>query len=355
MKLKKLFSFFFLVSLLLGQTKLDLFHQGKNLDFRAAPLTAPIRMGTLLPGSCGLGEFFFLTGTAEGGSLHACTGQSVWTEVKGALPGGGGTGYVLTSVGGETTWAPILGDIEGFPGTLAVTALRGQPVAAAPPQNGQALVWNGTAWTATTLNTAPGTLVLEANGVVVGTQGVHNILPGFGLLTSIVDTGTKLAVQNSVDSAVMLSRTAYQAGTELRCASGSNSGTAYSCSLSPELTAYPQDMVLNWKPDLSNTGSSVTLEIDGLGAREIRRRDGVTEPAEGEIRAGEIYPLWFDGIRFRMLGETSGLIPSGPAAPACTAAQRGKLWLTASGPGTGDLVSVCLKDENDNFAWRAIP
>jgi hypothetical protein len=338
-----------------GQS-VDLARQGKNLDFRTSTnVTAPIRMGTLLPSACGLGEFVFLTGIPAGGSLYVCSNTDTWTEVRGAFPAGGGSGFVLASSTNGNFWAPIVGDVTGFPGTIQVSGLRTRPLSAAAPQNGQALLWNGTEWAPATLNTAPGTLTVEANGVIAGTRGVHNYLPGFGLLTAITDTGSRLTLQHFVDASVMLTRAAYQEGQEVRCLSSSASSTAYTCALAPPISQYVTGMRLEWRPDVNGAGGATTLNVNGLGPRPVKLRDGAADPRATDLKAGQVYPIWFDGAGFRILGNIEGLLPAASSRPDCAAASRGQMWLTAAGLGARDELAVCAKDENDAFVWRVIP
>jgi hypothetical protein len=344
----------FCVSILISQTRLDLSKQSKNVDFRAAVSTAPVQMGTLLPSSCVLGEFFFLTGIAEGGLLHVCTNPNIWTDLKASLPAGGGTGHVLTKDSGLASWAAITGDVSGFPGPLRVTALRERPLSTTVPQVGQALVWTGQQWSPVTVNGAPGTLALESNGVVAGTRGVHNMVPGFGLLTLITDTGTKLNIQQAVDPAVILSRAEYQTSQALQCNSSGNSASSYSCTMSPTLMQYGSGMVFYWKPDVDGAGGATTLAIDSLTAKDLKLQDGITNPRSRDILAGQLYPVWYDGTVFRMLGVMLGTIPGQQPRPVCTVDYRGQLWLTGGNTGAKDTVAVCAKDANDAYGWQVL-
>ena len=348
------FFIFLSAAILVAQTKLDLSKQGRNVDFRAAGTTAPIQMGTLLPSSCGLGEFFFLTGIAEGGLLHACTNPNIWTVVKASLPAGGGTGFVLTTDSGVANWYGITGDVSGFPGPMQVTALRTRPLSTTNPQVGQALVWTGQQWAPGTVNGAPGTVVLESNNVVAGTRGVHNLVAGFGLLTLITDTGSKLNIQQAVDPAVMLSRAQHQTGQVLQCNSSGNSASGYSCAMSPVLTVYATGMMLYWRPDVDGTGGATTLAIGSLAAKSLKLQDGLSDPRSSDILAGQMYPLWYDGTVFRMLGVMPGQVPSRQPRPGCTLDFRGQLWLLPGITGAKDTVAICAKDGNNTYDWRAL-
>lgn len=72
-----------------GQTQIDLKGQARNVDFSTAPATKPFQVGTVLPGTCGVGEAFFKTDEAPGNNLYGCTAPNVWTLEAG---GSGGSG-----------------------------------------------------------------------------------------------------------------------------------------------------------------------------------------------------------------------------------------------------------------------
>ena len=40
--------------------------------------------------------------------------------------------------------------------------------------------------------------------------------------------------------------------------------------------------------------------------------------------------------------------------PACTAATRGRMWISQGGPGVADELSVCMKSAADVYAWRTV-
>jgi hypothetical protein len=75
-----------------GQTEVDLRTQSKNVDFSAAPSTKPIQTGTTIPGTCAVGQMFFLTTAPAGSNVYGCQATNVWT-----LEGGGGNGGGATA------------------------------------------------------------------------------------------------------------------------------------------------------------------------------------------------------------------------------------------------------------------
>src|ERR1035437_954980 len=70
-----------------GQTQIDLQAQSKNVDFTSSPTTRPLKSGVTLPGTCTVGEMFFLTNAVAGANLYGCASANSWTIES---SGGGG-------------------------------------------------------------------------------------------------------------------------------------------------------------------------------------------------------------------------------------------------------------------------
>jgi len=64
---------------LIGQTKVDLQSQSKNVDFSAAPSTRPTQTGTVLPAVCPVGALFYKMDAFAGQNLYGCTAINTWT------------------------------------------------------------------------------------------------------------------------------------------------------------------------------------------------------------------------------------------------------------------------------------
>jgi hypothetical protein len=99
-----------------------------------------------------------------------------------------------------------------------------------------------------------GSMTFESSVVMIGARPVENFVPGLGLLTILTDTGAQINVQQSLDTAVALTRVQDQSGGDLLCASSSGSPSAYTCAMSPTLTSYSTGMALHWKPDVGCAG-----------------------------------------------------------------------------------------------------
>jgi len=198
-----------------------------------------------------------------------------------------------------------------------------------------------------------GNLTIDLNGTVVGTRAIANFIPGAGILDTLVDTGSQINIQQNVDTGLILSRANHQSGQTLLCASASGSATTYTCAMTPTLTTYTTGMVLNWTPDVSGAGGPTTLNVDALGAEPVKLSDGATDPALGDVIAGKMNAIWFDGTVFRLMNSSPVSALTG-AQPTCSVALRGRFWTVFGATGTKDSVTVCAKDATNAYAWRTI-
>jgi hypothetical protein len=166
-----------------AQTRIDLRTQGKNVDFSAATSTKPFRTGTVLPGSCSVGETFFKTDVVAGQNLYACTAQNVWTLQSGAsgVPSAtGNANRVLSNDGATAAWRSLGGDVGGRPDAVTVTGIQGRPVGSTTPADGQVLRWDEAAgaWQPAVAPTAGGSnysQAFTAQTVVSMPGGAHGL------------------------------------------------------------------------------------------------------------------------------------------------------------------------------------
>lgn len=75
----------------------------------------------------------------------------------------------------------------------------------------------------------------------------------------------------------------------------------YVATLNPALSAYAEGVTLRLKVNIANTGAS-TLNVNGLGAKGIKKSSGSAVSA-GNLKAGSIYTLTYDGTDFILQGE----------------------------------------------------
>ena len=143
-------------------------------------------------------------------------------------------------------------------------------------------------------------LSIQNGGTSIGTESTLNFVSGLGTVNAVTDIGGKINIQQAADTAVLLSKASHQSGTALLCQSTGGSGGDYNCAMTPTLTAYTTGMVLQWKPDVTSADTTVTLNVDVIGAAAVREADGVSGPVPGEIVPGMLYQIWYDGTVFRL-------------------------------------------------------
>jgi hypothetical protein len=209
-------------------------------------------------------------------------------------------------------------------------------------------------WTMQSGSGGAGGVNVESAGTLVGSNSTLDFSGGAGIVYAISNIGSAISIQTAANTAVIPTLASDQAGGVRFCASSSGSVTSYTCAMSPTLTLYTAGMVLDWKPDVTASGGGATLNVDFLGARSIKLPDGVTDPAPGDIVAGRMQQIWYDGTGFRILSEVIPAGVLGDALPACGTLVRGRLWYIAGAPGVKDTVLVCAKDATNTFSWRTL-
>jgi hypothetical protein len=149
----------FTTALTYGQTMIDLRTQSKSVDFSGANTTKPLKSGTALPSTCGVGEMFYLTSAAPGANVYGCASANAWSLESGGstLPTvTGNAGKVITTDGVNYLWTALGGDLSGQPGSASVVQLQGRPLATASPATGQILTWTGSSWSPQNAPTSTG-------------------------------------------------------------------------------------------------------------------------------------------------------------------------------------------------------
>ncbi len=133
----------FCTGTLYGQTQVDLRTQSKSVDFSGANTTKPFKSGTVFPSICSMGEIFYKSDSPAGANVFGCTATNVWTLEGQGLPAvSGNAGKSLSTDGVNIAWNALGGDLAGPIASATVTQIQGRSVSAAPPQSGQALIWN---------------------------------------------------------------------------------------------------------------------------------------------------------------------------------------------------------------------
>ena len=183
-------------------------------------------------------------------------------------------------------------------------------------------------------------LTVASGGEVVGWRPKINFMTGAGLMSIMADTGSGIDISWALDTATVQTQQGEQSGRALLCASAGSTTNNYRCSLIPALSIYTAGMTLHWKPDVSGAGGPTTLNVDTLGAVPVRLRDGVSDPSPTDIQAGELYDVWYDGARFRLMT----LAPSTASGAVTSVFGRQGAIVSRSGDYTTDQVT-----EGDNL------
>lgn len=132
--------------------------------------------------------------------------------------------------------------------------------------------------------------------------------------TALGGTGASLSVRPDTLASTLLSD--YKADT--------GAANAYVITPVPAITAYTVGQIFSFKATNANTTTS-TLNVNGLGAKTINKAGGATALSSGDIAAGMIVLVEYDGTNFVMLN---------PVANAPTTAQLTTNMQTFTTAGT---------------------
>jgi hypothetical protein len=239
----------------------------------AVDASAPSKFVLPASGNCGVG--FALTSAIANGTF--LLGSSVQEDYTGIADNNITAGHIL--VGGTST--------PGRVRDSAATQITGVPV-------GTCIVGKALA-TATTGN--PVALIYMGLGTF-GTSGqaTYTGSPTNGDLAAF--TAFAGQIQNA---------TAHNVAVPLTCADSSGSGTVQSCTSAPSFTPASGDAIL-YSTTTTNTGD-VTVNVNSLGAKHIRKNSGATVLASGDLVAATPVQLIYDGTYWEI--PVIGNAPSG--------------------------------------------
>ena len=361
-------------------------------DFSGAAHTLPMKSGTLAarPATCTIGETYFATDASAGSNVHGCTAANTWSA-----QGGGQTALAVENFGVAVGSRPTINIIPGQglssiltdtgskvniqlgldsavmqtqtvaqSGSFLLCASSGGATAnyrcslnptAAMYTAGMTLHWIpdvAGAGGATTLNVdtlgaipvkmADGATDPSPTDIVSGRlysiwyDGTHFRMPAAAGLS---DPGSSGLVYRSA-----LNTTAPAAGHAvaalLGCVAASGSGTTYTCTTAPAFTPAAGDELV-FKADVANTGAA-TLNVNGGGARSVRKQGGSTGLAANDLLAGQWVGLIFDGTNWQMQGQTGNaaggsMLYPGAGIPVSTGSAWGTSILVSAAPGANTI------------------
>lgn len=143
-----------------------------------------------------------------------------------------------------------------------------------------------------------------------------------------------------------------QAGTIIYAADAGVTD-AYAITLSPVPAAYVTGMMLNFKANTANTGTA-TLDVNGLGTKTIVKAHDQTL-ATGDIEAGQIVTVVYDGTSFQMQSETALTLPSGANGTVLQGQGLGSnpAYSTATYPATTTISQILYSSAANTVAGLA--
>lgn len=117
--------------------------------------------------------------------------------------------------------------------------------------------------------------------------------------------------------------------------------------LSPAITAYSEGMLVGFRAGYTNTSSTPTLNVNGVGAKTIVMQDG-SALAVGAITAGRLYLAQYYNNNWRLT-----LRDALPAVPAAGKILRsnGSTWVASTGtyPDSGGTAGTLLRADGTNW------
>lgn len=190
--------------------------------------------------------------------------------------------------------------------------------------NGVAPGYWPTAGAGLTLNVSKGTCFDSASArhtYAGGTLTMTNSTTNYVVLTAAACSltsnttgyGTDIPIATVVTSGGAITtitddRTGFSAGVVPSsggvpvCADTSASATTYTCSTSPSFTPSSTSVVLFTAVNQNNSGSS-TLNVNGAGAKTIKKQQNAANLAAGDLQAGAQVYMAYDGTNWQLIGQ----------------------------------------------------
>ena len=131
--------------------------------------------------------------------------------------------------------------------------------------------------------------------------------PAGGIPKADLSTAVQTSLEKADSAATGEALTNHKADYTTHTGYAASSGTAnaYIATLTPALSAYAEGVSLRLKINVGNTGAS-TVNVNGLGAKSIKKANG-TDVGSGNLKAGSVYTLVYNGTNFILQGEGGDL------------------------------------------------
>lgn len=105
-----------------------------------------------------------------------------------------------------------------------------------------------------------------------------------------------------------------QDGSSIWGGTAGGTADALTLTLTPAITAYATGMVIEFIAGASPNTGAATVNVNGVGVKNLRQRDGSTALVAGDIAAGTSCTIIYDGTSFRLLAATKTSLGLGTMA-----------------------------------------
>jgi len=204
--------------------------------------------------------------------------------------------YVSTNIMDNNNWKEFSGSGSGGGGEWIDSVKSIQNAEPISPTNGDRYIvgpapTGGVSWTSLT------------SGLVVQWNSTLNIWE-----TTTPTDGMSVRVDD-FDNAIYKYEGTFPLGswtTEklnmVRNVSFTGNGASYSASSTPPFDSYTQDLIFLSSFDSTNSGTAVSLTVNGLGHRPLRKSsvNGLVNLQAGDLKPGVVYSIMYDGSNFQM-------------------------------------------------------
>lgn len=145
-----------------------------------------------------------------------------------------------------------------------------------------------------------GTVTWQSASATVVSSSTFNIVAGSGITPTLTNVGGVATYTPSLNTAVALTIATEESG-KTKVLSSTNGTTAYTASLSSSsaLTIYTTNQPFLLIVD-TTCATSCTLNVDSLGIKSIKQKDGTTDPG-GALVANRAQWIYYDGTLFRLM------------------------------------------------------
>ncbi len=177
------------------------------------------------------------------------------------------------------------------------------------PNSGVIAAFDGTNWFTERGAGSGGGAVTSVFGRTGAVVAATNDYTQTQIAAGAIASGSTATTQAPGDNSTKVATTAYadasfatKVGVQNESytyATDTGSANAYAIAPSPAIAAYVAGQSFTVKAANSNTTTS-TLAVSGLTAKTIKKFDGVTNLVSGDIIAGQIFEVIYDGTNFQM-------------------------------------------------------